>query len=82
METGPSTGTIPLGILSMTSMSLSITSCLAKYTLVVSVKTKVTNESEFLFKDLMSVRPGNPVIEISIGMVINRSTSSGDFPGA
>ncbi len=30
----------------------------------------------------MSVMPGSPVIAISTGMVIERSTSSGDLPGA
>ena len=40
------------------------------------------SDSEFLLSERMSVTPGKPVMAISIGIVIKRSTSSGDFPGA
>ena len=46
------------------------------------MKTRVIIESPFRFKERISVKPGNPVIPSSIGIVINRSTSSGERPGA
>jgi len=46
------------------------------------LNTSVINESAGLFKERISVRPGKPVMAISSGTVMNRSTSSGERPNA
>ena len=71
-----------MGMREAASIRRSKTNCLAKYTSVFSVKTRVTIEMPLRFKERISTRPGKPVMLSSIGIVTKRSTSSGERPGA
>ncbi len=82
MDTGPSTGMMPSGMRGVTSISRSVTSWRAKYTSVVSVKTRVMMDRPLLLSERISTRPGMPVMAISSGTVTKRSISSGERPGA
>ena len=59
-----------------------MTNCRAKNTSMSSRNTIVTMDNPLRFSERMSVRPGSPVMAISSGTVMNRSTSSGDRPVA
>ncbi len=82
VDTGPSTGVMPGSSLGDTSISRSITSWRAKNTSVWSVNTSVISDNPLLFMERISTSPGRPVIAISTGTVISRSTSSGLRPTA
>ncbi len=73
---------MPGGIWAEASMRRSSTIWRAKYTSVLSVNTSVMSEMPLRLSERISTRPGSPVMAISIGMVMNRSTSVGGRPGA
>ena len=73
---------MPAGMRWVASIKRSNTSWRAKYTSVLSVKTRVTSETPLRLSERISTSPGKPVIEVSIGTVMKRSTSVGGLPGA